>query len=397
MSLTLSAQTFTTLCNFRSQDNAYDGTLPVGSVLLGPQGELYGTTWSGGRWSAGTVYELLPPASPGGAWTEVVLHSFKGEDGGFPLAGLVMGPNGTLYGVTQTGGRGFGNAFKLDPPTGTSTQWPYTVIYQFTEADGTPSGSLVFGSHLGYGQSLYGNASVRGGSATVYRLTPPPVAGGVWSKMTLYAFPGGSRGTLPTGSLAVGSAGTLFGVTSDGGYVGEGCGYRDGCGTVFSLTPPAQAGGPWTEGVLHAFNPGIGDGAVPGAGVIIGPGGMLYGTTVFGGEGNYGTVFSLTPPVAPGAPVTETILYALLGFGNPNALVLRTNGVLYGTTSASVFELAPPASPGGSWTQTTLHSFTIGMGGGYPNGLTLAPDGTLYGTAENGGTMGGGIVFALTP
>jgi len=398
--LMLSAQTFTTLYTFGSQ--TYDGANPQGGAVLGPQGELYGITAYGGRWDHGTVYELVPPASPGGAWTEVVLHSFS-ADGLNPSLGLVMGPNGSLYGVA--GPQSTREvAFKLDPPAGTSTDWTYIVIYQFTQADGNPSGGLVFGSPLGYGQSLYGSTDVPNGKGTVFRLTPPSLAGGAWTQTTLYTFPGGSMGSIPVGSLAAGLGGALFGMTTDGGRINEFC--PIGCGTVFSLTPPAAPGGPWTEEVLHALAPKV-DGNDPEAGMVIGPGGVLYGATQVNGSEGGGTVFSLTPPTVPGTPMTESILHA---FGlapadhDPSALVLGPNGVLYGTTElggasnyGAVFELAPPASPGGSWTGTILHSFTDGADGRAPSGIALGPDGTLYGTALTGGTNSVGTVFVLTP
>jgi uncharacterized repeat protein (TIGR03803 family) len=115
LSLTLSAQTFTTLYNFGSQD--HDGIKPGSRAILGQQGELYGTTDGGGEFGFGTVYELLPPTSPGGAWTEQVLHSFNDQngDGEHPSAGLLMGPNGALYGVTMEGALE-GSVFELDPP-----------------------------------------------------------------------------------------------------------------------------------------------------------------------------------------------------------------------------------------------------------------------------------------
>ena len=403
LSLTLSAQTFTTLYSFCTQD--YEPCSSQAGVILGPHGELYGTTDGGGRWSDGTVFELLPPASPGGAWTAVVLHSFNDVDGGQPTAGLTMGPNGALYGVTPSfGASANGTAFRLDPPTGTSTDWTYAVINQFPEVDGNLSGSLVFGSSLGHGQSLYGSTT----PGTVYRLTPPAAPGDAWTQTNLYTFPSG-WGTTPVGSLAVGTGGKLFGVTLTGGTTVGPC--TPGCATVFSLTPPAAPGGPWTEGVLHAFSQqtyGI-EGGNPMAGVVIGPEGVLYGATSAGGAGGGGVAFTLTPPVAPGEPMTFTILYSFglyvpYGVGSSPAtpLVLGPNGVLYGTTqqggngSGTVFELTPPASPGGTWTGTILHSFTDQAEGGYPNGLTLAPDGTLYGTTSPS-VVSGGIVFALTP
>jgi uncharacterized repeat protein (TIGR03803 family) len=398
LSVTLSGQTLTTLYPFSTE-----GASPRSGVIVGPQGELYGTTTGGGEWGLGTVYELLPSASSGGTWTEVVLHSFNGQDGEAPTAGLVMGPSGALYGVAPIApAYGYGTAFELDPPMGGSTHWPYTVIYQFTDMDGSPSGALAVGT----GQSFYGATETQSAGA-VYSLTPP-LAGGAssgWTEATLYSFPGGSGGSYPLGTLAVSSEGILFGATVDGGRINSLCG--SGCGTVFALTPPAVSGGLWTVRLLYAFNPQIGDGYYPEAGVVLAPTGVLYGTTGHG-VGSPGTVFSLTPPTVPGAPMTETILHAFTGSDGAvpeSSLVLGSNGVLYGTTQfqgpadcGTVFELAPPASPGGSWTETILHSFTDGADGGFPNGIALGSDGTLYGTTRYGGTLYDvGTVFSLTP
>jgi uncharacterized repeat protein (TIGR03803 family) len=404
-SLTLSAQTFTTLYNFSPGSQHYGASEPV-SLLRGPQGELYGTTNGGGRWNHGAVYELLPPASPGGAWSESVLHSFIGGGTGLaPDAGLVAGPNGSLYGLATNLTTGYAVAFQLDPPIAASTGWLYKVIYQFTEDDGYPSGGLVFGVD---GSALYGATAPFANSpndGSVYSLAPPVVAGADWTKMTLYTFSGGSTGGSPAWNLAVGSAGALYGVTGQGGRTSGSCG--PGCGTVFLLTPPAVLGGSWTEAVLHAFDTQVGDGWLPNGGVVIGPGGLLYGTDIIGpGDRGSGTAFSLTPPTTPTAPMTESILYAFTNPGAPYGdLVLGPNGMLYGVTlsggaggQGTVFELAPPASPGGSWTETILHSFTGGADGGMPDGLVLGRNGILYGTAFSGGTSPyGGTVFALTP
>jgi uncharacterized repeat protein (TIGR03803 family) len=82
-------------------------------------GTLHGTTALGGSHSKGTVYQLTPPATPGGAWTETILHSFFGGllDGYAPQAGVVLGPNGALYGPTADGGSGGGHGtiFEVTP------------------------------------------------------------------------------------------------------------------------------------------------------------------------------------------------------------------------------------------------------------------------------------------
>jgi uncharacterized repeat protein (TIGR03803 family) len=328
----------------------------------------------------------------------VVLHSFNGPDGEHPYTALVMGPSGALYGVTADTEGGYGTAFELDPPTDGGTHWPYTVIYQFTDVYGAPSGGLAFGP----GGSLYGELGGAGETqGTVYSLTPPSSAGGAWTETNLYNFPEGSGGSRPRGTLAVGNNGRLFGVTENGGRANELC--NGGCGTVFSLTPPAFPGGPWTNTPLYAFKPQVGDGQYPLGRVLIGPGGVLYGTTSLGStkSNNGGNVFSLTPPAVFGELMAETILCSFTQFEDfpESSLALAPNGVLYGTTSSNpgtVFELAPPASPGGSWTETVLHSSTDG-GGFAPYGPTLGPDGTLYGTTGGGGAFNHGTVFSLTP
>jgi uncharacterized repeat protein (TIGR03803 family) len=91
-----------------------------------------------------------------------------------------------------------------------------------------------------------------------------------------------------------GANGVVYG-TSEGGSLS--CPF--GCGLVFSLSPPSAPGGSWTETVLHAFSDQKDDGAGA-ASIVIGPQGVLYGTTGGGGTAGWGTVFSLTPPTAPG-------------------------------------------------------------------------------------------------
>ena len=213
-----------------------------------------------------------------------------------------------------------------------------------------PSGALVFG----IGHSLYGLMNSPNGA--VYSLTAPP-PGGAWTSTTLYTFPGGSGGRFPLGTLAVSRNGTLFGATSMGGRLTPAC--EDGCGLIFSLTPPAVSGGTWTEKTLYAFRAQNGDGNFPSSGVVLGPDGVLYGATKAGGNRgcSCGTVFSLTPPAVPGEPMTETILHSFYlvndGFAPAGNLVVGPDGVLYGTTQMGgangrgiVFELTPPASPG---------------------------------------------------
>src|SRR5450755_4673888 len=132
---------YATLYRFTGQNG--DGAYPTGSVVAGRNGHLFGTTQSGGagpcpgnqQSGCGTIFELSPPASPGGAWTETVLYSFgvKSGDGSTPYAGLVFDAKGALYGTTVGGGTGNnGTAFVLTPPASESpsgTPWAETLLH----------------------------------------------------------------------------------------------------------------------------------------------------------------------------------------------------------------------------------------------------------------------------
>jgi uncharacterized repeat protein (TIGR03803 family) len=368
------------------------GAQPYAGVVIGSGGVLYGTATYGGTGSCylgcGTVFSLTPPASSGGAWTEAVLHSFGGSDGSYPEASVVIGSGGVLYGTTTFGGsgpcsNGCGTVFSLTPPASPGGAWTEAVLYNFQGSGVSNPGvsPLVIGS----GGVLYGTAGT-----AVFSLTPAAPPGGAWTEAVLYNFQSGSPLSGSPLGVVIGSAGALYGATSDGGS--GSC--PGGCGTVFSLTPPASPGGVWTETVVHSFAAAI-DAAFPDAGVVIGNGGVLYGTGAYGGTGSCpggcGAVFSLAPPTSPGGAWTETVLYSFRGgsdgSGPTAGVVVGSGGVLYGTTAGTgsgagtVFSLTPPASPGGAWTEAVLHDFTCGSDGCSPfAGVVIGSGGVLYGT-----------------
>ena len=236
-------------------------------------------------------------------------------------------------------------------------------------------------------------------------------------------------------SLAIGTGGVLYGTTSAGAGT---CFPYPGCGTVFSLAPPASPGGAWTESVLHSFTlpstpctqepcDGGSDGAYPTVSVAIGSGNVLYGTTAAGGSGpcdwGCGTAFQLTPPASPGGDWTETVIYSFInpnGIFSSNAgasgLAIGSGGVLYGTLvlpgpmldnpnpCGIVFSLTPPASPGSAWTETALHTLpNDGSSGCGPNeGVVISNNGVLYGVTQSGSynplnAQAPPEVFSLTP
>ena len=178
--------------------------------------------------------------------------------------------------------------------------------------------------------------------------------------------------------------GNLLGAASRGGK--DGCGgFGWGCGTAYKLTQTAQG---WAETTLHTFQ-GQPDGDEPSVAVVRDKQGNLYGTTYFGGDYGYGSLFELSPL---GVQWAEEILYSFPpphGSGSPSSrLILDTSGNLYGTTGVSVFMLSPVD---GGWSYSELYS-DEGANFYY---LVMDADGNLYGVAA-GGAYTCGFVYKLT-
>jgi uncharacterized repeat protein (TIGR03803 family) len=302
----------------------------------------------------GIVYGLSPPQSPDATWEERVLYEFTGlpGDGHNPNSVIyATGPTGVpvLFGTTLLGGggsSGFGTVFSLVPPS-TPGAWAETVLYRFQGPpnDGSePAANLL----LSRGGVFYGTTSAGGAndSGTVFSLTAPSSRGGTWTEAVLYNFPSAFAGCGAGPLIQAGTRGVLYGVASS---CGQG---HDNQGWVYSLTPPASLGGEWTPELLHQFTGGSTDGENPNS--LVEYNGVLYGTTGVPSDGQvgtgYGTIFSLTPPNSPGGSWTETVLYFFTDGsdgGEPTGIVVGPGGVLYGATSkggagfGTVFSFTP--------------------------------------------------------
>ena len=281
----------------------YDGQSPRTGLLFDSSGNLYGTTYYGGNGSCadgdgigcGTVYELSP--KPNGKWAEKILYRFREKGDGYgPLGGLIFGASGNLYGTTSGGD----TVFEL--ARSNNGQWKLTVLHRFRgKKDGSGPGRLTFDASGNlYGTTYYGPPQgYEGGRCpdgtdlgcgVVFELTP--TSGGGWKESILHYFNSkGKDGNHPDASVLFDSSDNLYSSTRWGGYWDA--------GTVFELTP--QADGKWEENLLYIFR--YGDMAIDSPGtVIFDAAGNLYGVAFYGGRGNCdneaggcGGVFEITP------------------------------------------------------------------------------------------------------
>jgi len=369
---------FITLHSF----DATDGLKPVGALVQGTNGNMYGATNQGGASNAGTVFKITPSG------TLTTLYNFCSKsgctDGGYPQAGLVQGTDGDLYGTTAGGGAHNDGIFYRITPSGKLTK-----LYSFCAQSGCADGKLPEGTLVQAGNGDFYGVTVDGGAykkGTIYQIT----ASGTLT--TLYSFcaqSGCPDGFNPFGGLIQATDGNLYGTTSSGG--------ANNYGTVFQITLSG------TLTTLYSFcsQSGCSDGAEPNSGLIQATDGNLYGTTpAFNGGG--GTIFRITPSG------TLTTFYSFLctqsgcpGGDGPEALVQSTDGNLYGTTEGggangdgTVFQL----TLGGAL--TTLYSFCSQSGcadGKSPStSLVQGTNGDLYGTTSGDGANGDGTVFTLS-
>jgi uncharacterized repeat protein (TIGR03803 family) len=248
-----------------------DGGIPLGTLLRDAAGNLYGTTYNGGKYNLGTLFKVDLNG------VETILYSFGRTtgDGANPGAGLICDSDGTFYGTTSIGGNGScggglgcGVVFKFDRKRG------LTALYQFRGgADGAQPGAPLVRDAEG---NLYGTTEGDIGyggkdSATVFKVD---VNG---QETVLHTFTG-EDGDTPRGGLLLDRFGNLYGTTSEGGAYG--------LGTVFKLDTQGS------ETILHSFNGR--DGLSPFGELLQDALGSFFGTTVGGGR-NYGVIFELAP------------------------------------------------------------------------------------------------------
>jgi len=418
------AQTYSTLYGF-SPSSGWSANSPLvqgldgnfyGTTSFGGANQNENLCFEEQQSGCGTAFELTPDGR------FQVIYNFCAQvncaDGGAPSNGLILGADGNFYGTTDAGGANFnaaacanyvvscpGTVFKMTP------SGELTTLYNFCSqphcADGFDAVSLLQardGNFYGVAQAggiLIQNGPCDHGCGTVFKLTP---AGKFTVLYTFCSEPGCMDGARPVG-LMQGTDGNFYGMTYYGGTSYE------SWGTVFQITPAGQ------YGVLLNFcakNGGCENGSYPDAPLIEGVDGNLYGTTRGGGAHDGGTVFQLSPRHYTRLhsfcePVYQ-YHYCLNGFDPTAELVQGSDGNLYGTADAGGSPLCDYAgcgvifevTPGGQFTNVyTFCPKTNCADGSSPGALMQATDGLFYGVTTQGGPpechfdRGCGTAFSL--
>ncbi len=256
-----------------------DGAAPYAGLVFDTAGNLYGTTYYGGSYDDGTIFEVIRGGK--GQWTQKVIYTFNETNGDAPAGGLILDREGNLYGVTQGGGNSHaGVVYKLTPLS--DGNWNGEILYAFT---GGADGSGPYAERLVFDRkgNLYGTTNGGGDfqRGTVFQLFRNKA--GSWNETVLYSFDG-SVAANPTSGLIFDGKENLYGTCSNGN--GEST-----VGAVFELSP--QPGGGWSERNLVLFNRV--DGEFPEGSLLGDSAGDIYGTTWLGGAENMGVVFEVVP------------------------------------------------------------------------------------------------------
>ncbi len=359
-----------TLSSLYSFDgSAADGSYPNAGLTLGPDGNFYGTTISGGSHEDGTVFQFNPSTAK-----EKVLWNFAGTpDGQGPVGALVLGSDGNFYGTTTNGGEnGSGMVFKITRNGHLAAVYSFcSEGYPCMTTGMEPEASLIqLAGGPFYGTTYSGGEHMSG---TIFQVTPA----GTLNK--LYDFE-----SAPSSGLVLDTGGALYGTIGFPGSIYE-IGYLGG--TLNTICTFGEA--PCNEGEETAGQ------------LLIGNDGNLYGTTPYGGSDNDGIAYQVSP-----SGTGFAVLHSFAGSDGVNpvsGMIEATSGVLYGTTSSggangdgTVFSLTSP----------TLHRFveTIPIAGPVAtnvivigNNLTGATSVTFNGKAANFSVVSNTEITATVP
>ena len=269
-----------------------DGATPGMALTRGPGDVIYGMASFGGQNGSGTVFEF----NPSGKFT--VLHTFSAldatglnQDGAYPLRAMVAGKDGNLYGTTRTGGpnaclftKGCGVAWRIDG------KGNFKVLHQFTANEGHAASLLQATDGYFYGCAVWPATSLPAGplpSGILYRMAP---SGQNFDVLYTFSQTNASGENMDGADcyepLVEARPGVFYGAAFHGGTNGNGVVFR------YSLWNPGSVE------VVHDFSAmnSAGqnwDGAGPGGRLALGPNGTLYSNTEAGGANGNGVIYSL--------------------------------------------------------------------------------------------------------
>lgn len=376
------AGAITVLASFSDNGTSNRGRAPYATLVVHPDGNLYGTTLVGAGSNAGTVFRVTPE----GAITTLVEFTGNGSSnkGANPLGALLVHTDGHLYGTTSWGGASnFGTVFRV------TTSGVLTTLVEFTgnglvNRGANPAGQLIIGADGNFiGTTQFGGANNLG---TIFRLTK---AGEMTTLVDFTGSVGNVRGSRPYAGLTLRSTdGNYYGVTAEGG--------ASGFGTAFRLSPA----GVFTT--LADFTGMDGDypGSFPSGALVEHPNGLLYGTCQLGTFTNSGNIFQITPNGLVFLSQTFTGTSGFAPGQRPySALLLEADGGLIGMTSDGGI------SPGygtvfryKNFVFSSVHQFSGNTSqGAQPLGDLTFFGGNFYGATYAGGASNLGTIFRMSP
>jgi len=423
------AQSYRVLHDFCKANPCGDGSFPAGDqLLMDVTGKFYGTTFRGGRFDNGTIYEVFPKHG-GAKYFKKVLKAFCQIQqgcgvGGKTQSGVIMDTQGNLYGTAPAAGANCGTVYEAVLSGG---KYTLNVLHAFASSGGDAcdptSGALAYhGKDAGqlydgtsplFGVTLQGGAN---GDGAVFELLPPKAGRKQWQETVIYSYcqiSGCADGSNPTGDVVMDSSDDLY--TTAAGAAG---------GQVFELAPDGSGGFvrqpvyQSATGEQFAF-------------LRITSDGTLYGASSGGGPTNHGTLFKLAPAGGGGFDYTDLHDFCPGGSGHctdgdvADTVLIDSSGNIWGTTLAGGTNPGPFGSPfpgagvifeytsGGSF--AVVHQFcaeTNCTDGGTPaEGLVTDGAGHFFGTTALGGVApstptngnaplppagGGGVLYELS-
>ena len=340
------AQVYTQIHSF---DESKEGSNPNDPNMLaqGEDGNLYSTL----LFKTSFDGSIFVSSTSGVA---AFVYAFQGVDGNSPQSGLSLGFDGNFYGTTEIGGSGMGTVFKFG-------SGGFTSLHSFSGSDGAYPWAPPIQAPDG---NIYGITSNGDNPGTIYRITPS----GAFSTI----------GTAPTQTIAplfLGSDGNLYGTTPNGGDFNQ--------GTVFQLKITGKKP---TLKIIHSFKTDGKDGTNPAGPVMQGMDGKLYGTTVWRGTFDQGTVFSMT--TSGGGYKVLHSLQSNEGTNPYAGLVQGSDKYLYGVAARGgakgLGTLFKVSTTGKNF--ANLHDFDTPSGDTPFATPMLHTNGIIYGLTQHGGT-----------